>query len=112
MTEQRQPDIGVDEEISTYRRRSYTAEIKGKEISGNAVTYAVNRHGVAEILNFVVNKEYRGKGIGTAIYRQFERDMKIQGVSRLFLSPINKRAPNFWERMGFKLQGDLMFKDI
>ena len=107
-----QADVGADEEISAYRRRSYTAEIDAKEISGNAVTYAVNKHGVAEILNFVVNREYRGRGIGTAVYRQFERDMRTQGVSRMFLSPINSRVRHFWERMGYKFQGDLMYKDI
>ncbi len=107
-----QPDIGADEEVSTHRRRSYTVEIDGKEVAGNTVTYAVNKHGVAEILNFDVKREYSGKGIETALYRQHERDMRSQGVSRLFLSPINSRAGHFWERMGFKLQGDLMPKHI
>lgn len=59
-----------------------------------------------QIINFVIDEAYRGRGYGSEAARLcFEYFKREFGAKRLSL-PVhvdNKRAQKFWERLGFKL---------
>lgn len=41
-------------------------------------------------------------GIGMMLGKIIVQDMKLRGVTRIFLSAINNRVVNMWKRIGFK----------
>lgn len=41
-------------------------------------------------------------GIGMMVGKIIVQDMKLRGVTRIFLSAINDRVVNMWKRIGFK----------
>lgn len=58
----------------------------------------------AELENTLVREEYRGKGVGKALFEDFKAWAKTQGAERLVVRVYtsNERASDFYENTGFK----------
>lgn len=52
----------------------------------------------------MLTPKQRGKGLGSAFYKAFERWVSSQGASKISLSviEINEQGLQFWEKMGFE----------
>lgn len=51
---------------------------------------------------FAVDKEYRGKGIGFALFQKLEEVVKAKGADKLWVSSVPE-TKSYYERQGFKL---------
>jgi len=83
------------------------------EVDGRAVGYliatvleyppvlTVQRYGYLQ--DVAVTAPHRGRGVGTALYREAERWFRDRGVERVELSVSvhNLRTRDFWRRLGF-----------
>lgn len=78
---------------------------------GSPVFSLSNKGYIAET---VVSKNYRGKGIGLALYKHAESWFKTQGADHIALqvSPKNNASVIFWREAGFKLATYHMIKEI
>lgn len=51
---------------------------------------------------FAVDKDYRGKGIGFALFQKLEEVVKEKGVDKLWVSSVPE-TKDYYQRQGFKL---------
>ena len=60
-----------------------------------------------------VNPEYRGRGIGSALVEHALKSLKQCGISKVALVAFarNEIGNAFWERMGFTLREDLVYRN-
>ena len=60
-----------------------------------------------------VNPEYRGRGIGSALVEHALKALKQCGISKVALVAFarNEIGNAFWERMGFTLREDLVYRN-
>lgn len=60
-----------------------------------------------------VNPEYRGRGIGSALVEYALKALKQCGISKVALVAFarNEIGNAFWERMGFTLREDLVYRN-
>ena len=56
------------------------------------------------INNLVVQREYRGKGIGTKLIRKVEEYFEGKGFNNINLVTNDFQAPKFYEKCGFELE--------
>ena len=61
----------------------------------------------ARILMLAVDHRFRGRGLGSVLYREFHRQCALKGVRSVTLEVrvSNQAAIRFYERMGFQLTG-------
>lgn len=66
------------------------------------------------IAETIVSKNYRGKGIGLALYKHAEKWFKQQGADHIALqvSPKNNASVIFWREAGFNLATYHMIKEL
>ncbi|HUD20246.1 MAG TPA: GNAT family N-acetyltransferase [Patescibacteria group bacterium] len=59
---------------------------------------------IAEVVNLSIAPEYRGQGIGTALFHEAKTLAKKRGAKRMSVSAVSAdiRALNFYKRHGFK----------
>ena len=93
-------------------------------VNGNVVGYLVggfvkpesyrNVSKMIELEDMYVLNEFRSKGIGTKLYKQFLAWAKKKGAKRLRVtaSTKNKRAIEFYKKNGFKDYDTTLEKDI
>ncbi len=85
----------------------------GKRIIGSS-TYALARdekyRGWGEIISIYLLPEYFHQGIGTKLLRASMNDLFTMGYSNLYLWVLadNRSARRFYEKNGFRFNGDLM----
>ena len=62
---------------------------------------------VAFIAFFMLDKSFKGKGIGTAIINELELYLKAEGYLKIILAWVdgNNQSSNFWHKLGFKETG-------
>ena len=62
-----------------------------------------SKRDIGLILDLFLKEEYRGKGIGTTLVSAAEKWIKNNGVdiAVLTVSPVNEKALNFWEELGY-----------
>lgn len=93
--------------------------IKNDAIIGFAsyCTY-LSEDGKCFIIDFCILSEYRNKGLGTKVFRQFSEKEIRRGARYFALNTSNNRNKDFWEKQGFELYGQdeygsiLMHKNI
>ena len=59
---------------------------------------------IAELCNMCVDSNYRKQGIGNALYNEFEKFYKAQGISHFIVTASfkNESAKAFYKKMGFE----------
>ncbi len=77
-------------------------------LSGYFIKYRVDRTG--EILDLIVSKNARGKGVGTELIKEFLNISKKQGINEITLTTPkeNKKAIKFYEKLGFKKGNEVL----
>jgi RimJ/RimL family protein N-acetyltransferase len=57
-----------------------------------------------------IQKDYRGKGYGQALFKELDEWALSNGITRLELTVMthNERAVHLYEKMGFKIEGTLV----
>ncbi len=82
---------------------SFVAEVNGKVV-GYAIC-APREDGYLHLLNFAVDPEYRGKGIGTKLLLSVIEEAKFLGFKgvRLEVNVNNERARRLYEKHGFRV---------
>lgn len=84
------------------------AMFDGCEIVGLAAGYVNDVTGLSAYLSVLsVSKEYRGRGLGSALVRAFEREAVSSGMERLMLDTheSNVAACSLYEGMGYRTDG-------
>lgn len=62
-----------------------------------------------EIKEFFVNTSIQGKGIGKALFNEFNRRLKENGVGRIFLTTTRaNKTIGFYKGLGFDSEDDLL----
>ena len=58
---------------------------------------------VVHLFDIALRKKSRGKGLGRALYEEFEREVREKGYTRIYSNTLagNKHAQSFHEKMGF-----------
>jgi len=61
----------------------------------------------ARILMLAVDPQARGRGLGTVLYREFQRECGLKGIRHITLEVrvSNSVAIHFYERLGFQVTG-------
>jgi len=82
------------------------------EVEGEVVGFAIYRierslNIVGHLLNIAVHPNYRGRGIGSALLRQFEKEALDRGATHVYLEVrrSNVRAQRFYLRWGYRVVG-------
>ena len=59
---------------------------------------------IAELCNMCIDSNYRKQGIGNALYKEFERAFKEQGITHFMVTASykNENAKSFYKKMGFE----------
>jgi len=59
---------------------------------------------IAELCNMCIDSNYRKQGIGNALYNEFERAFREQGVTHFMVTASfkNENAKSFYKKMGFE----------
>ena len=59
---------------------------------------------IAELCNMCIDENYRGRGIGNALYQEFENYFKERGITRFIVTASfkNENAKAFYRKMGFE----------
>lgn len=69
--------------------------------------YACDEFGWAFIKYLVVPEDYRGTGLGTRLIQEAEEIARGRGYAGVWLSTYDFQARPFYEKMGYKLFGEL-----
>ena len=82
------------------------------EIEGNVVGYLLGEVSdipyydfkIAELCNMCIDSNYRKQGIGNALYKEFERAFREQGITHFTVTASfkNENAKSFYKKMGFE----------
>jgi ribosomal protein S18 acetylase RimI-like enzyme len=90
----------------------FVAENKNKEIIGTIMAGNDGRRG--HIYHLMVKPEYRKNGVGQKLLEKTEKALKKEGIRKIFLVVFkrNKIGNNFWEKNGYKIRKDLIYRDI
>jgi ribosomal-protein-alanine N-acetyltransferase len=61
----------------------------------------------ARILMLAIDSRFRGKGLGTVLYREFQKECALKGIHTITLEvrKSNQAAIRFYERLGFQMVG-------
>lgn len=60
----------------------------------------------------VIDKKYRGNGIGKDLVRYFEKEMKSNGFNIIMTSSLsNESAQHFYRKLNYKDSGSLILED-
>ncbi len=86
-----------DDEIAT-NIRSYTVAVKDKNILGYGALH-IHTKTLAEIRSLVIDKNFRGKGIGAKIVKELIKEAKELKLSQVFTLTYQKE---FFEKLDFK----------
>ena len=81
-------------------RRMACIASEGGAVVGGAVG---RRFGpCAELQQLWVADAHRGRGLGTALVRAFEREAAARGVRHVYLETLSFQAPAFYEALGYR----------
>ncbi len=82
------------------------------EINSNVVGYLLGEENnipyynfkIAELCNMCIDSNYRKQGIGNALYKEFEKSFKQQGITHFVVTASfkNESAKAFYKKMGFE----------
>ena len=82
------------------------------EIDGKVVGYLLGEESkipyydfkIAELCNMCIDGNYRKQGIGNALYKEFEKHFKEQGINHFTVTASfkNENAKSFYKKMGFE----------
>ena len=113
-------DIGLNttddsrEGIAQYLLRNpntcFVAEDDG-EIVGAIMSGHDGRRGF--IYHAAVNKEYRGKGLGKKLVNSALTALEMEGIHKVALVALEKNISGniFWEKVGFTVRNDLVYRN-
>jgi ribosomal protein S18 acetylase RimI-like enzyme len=84
---------------------------EGKELAGVLLAGHDGRR--AYIYHTAVRENYRKHGIGRALVKAVETAMKAEGIHKIALVAfgINENGNRFWEKMGYMVRQDLVYRD-
>ena len=105
-TEERQEDWAeIMEEEMEYPRAACGYWKDGTLIAGAYLSSATKES--AMVVGVLVDKDYRGQGIGTAVSQEIT-DIALfdHRIDRLFLCPSSQKAQNIYERLGYTTIGE------
>ena len=59
---------------------------------------------IAELCNMCIDSNYRKQGIGSALYKEFEKSFNEQGITHFIVTASfkNESAKAFYKKMGFE----------
>lgn len=88
----------------------FVAEID-KKIIGTIMAGHDGRRG--HIYHLMVKEEYRKNGIGKKLLEKTEKELKKEGIRKIFLVAFksNKSGNNFWDNNGYAIRKDLNYRD-
>jgi ribosomal protein S18 acetylase RimI-like enzyme len=99
------------------RKHNFIVAIENEKIIGTAswVMHGLFKHGLAELDRIAVLPEYRGKGVSDRLFEFLVKDIQKFYSSRgfklrklyLVTHDDNKRAQEFYKRIGFKYEARL-----
>ncbi|HEY2326640.1 MAG TPA: GNAT family N-acetyltransferase [Gaiellaceae bacterium] len=100
-----EPPVDVDARAASWNLdNSLVAEAEGKIVG--SIHAALSRHGYAEI-GMAVAREWRGKGVGSALLSAAEEFARQNGAHKLSLDVFahNERAIALYTKHGFVVEG-------
>jgi ribosomal protein S18 acetylase RimI-like enzyme len=75
---------------------------QNRRLLGAGVLRHMDGSSEATIVGIAVESDYRGKGLGTKIIEQLERDAEDRKAQRLYIAPTNSRNGELYERLGYR----------
>ena len=72
-------------------------------LMGGGISVPYYNFKIAELFNMCIDSNYRNQGIGNALYSEFEKFYRSQGVSHFMVTASfkNESAKQFYKKMGF-----------
>jgi len=73
--------------------------------SGQVVGGAIGRRWgeLCELQQLWVEAGLRGKGLGAALVREFERQASLKGCQSFYLETLSFQAPEFYKKLGYRV---------
>lgn len=101
---------GIARFLARNPRTCFVAEERGA-IAGAVMCGHDGRRGV--IYHTVVAEKNRRQGIGSALVRTVLDALRLEGISKVMLVVFadNEKGNAFWERMGFTVRTDLVYRN-
>ena len=86
--------------------------VDNDKITGSILAGHDGRRGY--IYHAMVSEERRGQGIGTAMVDAACRALKNEGINKAALVVFrkNKKGNDFWQKIGFALRDDLVYRSM
>ena len=81
-------------------REFYVYEIPEKDLIAGACALHICWEDLGEIRSLVVSEEFQGTGIGAELVQACLKEARDLGLARVFVLTV---APDFFEKLGFKL---------
>ena len=86
----------------------YISAYDGGTLIGTAIITPLDTTTV-QMRQMAVHEDYRGRGAGRAIVREFERLVREKGYSTILLHA-RETALTFYEKLGYERQGDRFYE--
>lgn len=101
---------GIDKYLSRNPNTCFVAEDNG-ELVGVIMSGHDGRRGY--IYHTTVKKEYRGKGIGKKLVNSALEALEAEGIHKVALVAFENNVSGniFWERVGFTVRNDLVYRN-
>lgn len=100
--------------LAYFKDKIVFTAIENKEVAGGVmirVIQTAGTHSVWKINHLAVAKKYQNKGIGTALVKEAEQEIKKRSKKtiKIELSVSDEEKPliKFWKKLGYKLEGNL-----
>jgi GNAT superfamily N-acetyltransferase len=72
----------------------------------------VKKKGITMIEEMIVDKKYRGKGVGSSLIREVVKYSKKIGSLAIFVTAGGKKAGKFYEKAGFEQLSNYYVKPL
>ena len=89
----------VDLNFEEYR---FTAEDDSGDIIGSITGRAY--YNEVHIGDLIIDKKYRGQGIGTKLITAVEEEYRNKGFEKITLTTFGFQAPGFYKKLGYSLE--------
>lgn len=98
--------LSIFEEIYPYWPEAFIVLEDGERIIGFIFGIMMSRS-EARVLMLAISPEYRMRGLGTLLYRAFEKEASNKGIHQIVLEVriTNLPAIRFYQKLGFQVTG-------
>lgn len=98
----------IDDDIEEKEDKKISlAYVEDDQYLGGIVGHIEYPYNFLKIDWFAVEKEARGKGVGTQLIKEIEEIATKEGCSTAFVETISFSAPDFYEKQGYSVLGKL-----